>query len=114
MWLPVLGLLTGILIGLLTGVEIPPAYHVYILLLLLVMVDALFGALKETLKQSYSNILFLTGLFLSLLLAWGLAFLGRQLGVELYLAPLIALGIRIFQNTAVIRREILSLIRSDK
>ncbi|SFP04744.1 small basic family protein [Salibacterium halotolerans] len=114
MWLPVLGLLTGILIGLLTGVEIPPAYHIYVLLLLLVMVDALFGALKETLRQNYSNIFFITGLFFSLLLAWILAFLGRQLDVELYLAPLIALGIRIFQNTAAIRREILSLLQSKK
>ncbi|MGY4689739.1 DUF1290 domain-containing protein [Salibacterium sp. K-3] len=114
MWLPVLGLLTGILIGLLSGVQIPPAYHIYVLLLLLVMVDALLGALKESLKGEFSNTLFLTGLLLNAAAAFTLAFLGRQLGVDLYLAPLLALGVRIFQNTAVIRRDILFLFHSRK
>jgi small basic protein len=36
-----------------------------------------------------------------------LTFLGERLGVELYIAAIVAFGLRIFKNLAIIRRRLL-------
>ena len=41
------------------------------------------------------------------LLAAGLAYIGERLGIDLYYVALIAFGMRIFQNLAIIRRALL-------
>ncbi|MFY9141030.1 MAG: small basic family protein, partial [Thermacetogeniaceae bacterium] len=51
----------------------------------------------------------LTGFFSNTLMAALLAYLGDQLGVDLYLAAVIAFGVRLFQNLAIIRRELLNI-----
>ncbi|MDQ0299047.1 small basic protein [Salibacterium salarium] len=114
MWLPVMGLLAGIIIGLLTGVQIPTAYTVYLVLLILIMVDALLGAVKASFEDKFSNSLFITGLICNLVFALGLAFLGQQLGVDLYLAPVFAFGVRLFHNIAVLRRQLLNYYKIKK
>ncbi|NTW05851.1 MAG: small basic family protein, partial [Peptococcaceae bacterium] len=39
--------------------------------------------------------------------AAGLAFIGERLGIDLYLAAVVAFGVRLFQNLAIIRRNLL-------
>ncbi|RSL31308.1 DUF1290 domain-containing protein [Salibacterium salarium] len=114
MWIPVMGLLAGVIIGLLTGLELPTAYNIYLVILILVMFDALLGALKASLADKFSNYLFITGVLLNLVFALSLAFLGEQLGVDLYLAPVFAFGVRLFQNIAVIRRQLLHRYQAAK
>ncbi|MFZ4450230.1 small basic family protein [Salibacterium aidingense] len=114
MWLPVLGLLAGILIGFLSGMEIPGAYTLYVILLILVMIDALLGAVKASFLREFSDFLFLSGLIINLAAAVTLAFLGDQLGVDLYLAPVFAFGVRIFHNIAIIRRQLWSFFKDIK
>ncbi|AEJ43153.1 protein of unknown function DUF1290 [Alicyclobacillus acidocaldarius subsp. acidocaldarius Tc-4-1] len=43
-----------------------------------------------------------------------LAYIGNQLGVDLYLAAVVAFGVRLFQNIAVIRRHVFTLIRQRR
>jgi small basic protein len=50
---------------------------------------------------------FLSGLLVNTLVAGGLTYLGDKLGVELYFAAIVAFGVRIFDNIAVIRRHLL-------
>ena len=50
---------------------------------------------------------FLSGLVTNALLAAGLTFLGDRLGVELYYAAIVAFGVRLFNNLAIIRRRLL-------
>jgi hypothetical protein len=45
--------------------------------------------------------------FSNALLAAGLAFVGERLGIDLYLAAVVAFGVRLFQNLAIIRRHLL-------
>jgi small basic protein len=108
LWLPLLGLLLGISLGLLTDVQIPTIYESYLSIAVLAALDTLFGGIRAQLQQVYDDYVFVTGFFFNIALAAGLAFLGVHLGVDLYLAAVFAFGVRLFQNIAIIRRILLS------
>jgi small basic protein len=108
MWLPVLGLLIGVILGLLTDFRIPDEYSNYLSIAVLAALDTLFGGIRAHLQDIYDEKVFVSGFFFNILLAASLAFLGVHLGVDLYLAAVFAFGVRLFQNIAVIRRIILT------
>ncbi|MGM9925286.1 MAG: small basic family protein [Bacillus sp. (in: firmicutes)] len=108
MWLSVFGLLIGIVLGLLTDLQIPAEYANYLSIAILAALDTLFGGIRAHLQNIYDEIVFVSGFFFNILLAASLAFLGVHLGVDLYLAAIFAFGVRLFQNIAVIRRILLS------
>ncbi|MFD1928956.1 small basic family protein [Sporosarcina siberiensis] len=108
MWLPLLGLVLGISLGLLTDIEIPQEYGNYLSIAVLAALDTLFGGIRAHLQQVYDDKVFVSGFFFNIVLAAGLAFLGVHLGVDLYLAAVFAFGVRLFQNIAVIRRILLA------
>ncbi|SDH91154.1 small basic family protein [Alteribacillus bidgolensis] len=107
MWLPVVGVFLGVVIGLLTGVHIPAGYSVYITIAILAVLDTLVGGCKASLEKEFEDSLFISGLIINLFFALSLAFLGDQLGVDLYLAAVFAFGVRLFRNIAIMRRELL-------
>jgi small basic protein len=108
MWLPVLGLLIGVALGLSSDLTIPEQYSNYLSIAVLAALDTLFGGIRANLQGVYDETVFLTGFFFNIILAASLAFLGVHLGVDLYLAAIFAFGVRLFQNIAVIRRLILT------
>ncbi|MCP3742694.1 small basic family protein [Rossellomorea sp. BNER] len=108
MWLPLLGLLLGVILGLLTDIRIPDEYSNYLSIAVLAALDTLFGGIRAHLQNIYDDKVFVSGFFFNILLAASLAFLGVHLGVDLYLAAVFAFGVRLFQNIAVIRRIIIS------
>lgn len=108
MWLPFLGLLIGVILGLLTDLKIPAEYSNYLSIAILAALDTLFGGIRAQLQNIYDEKVFVSGFFFNILLATSLAFLGVHLGVDLYLAAVFAFGVRLFQNIAVIRRILLS------
>ncbi|WP_096199266.1 small basic family protein [Bacillus sp. FJAT-45350] len=108
MWLPILGLLIGILLGFFTEFRIPDEYSNYLSIAVLAALDTLFGGIRAHLQNTFEGNVFLTGFFFNIILAAGLAFLGVHLGVDLYLAAIFAFGVRLFNNIAVIRRILLS------
>ncbi|MCY8521641.1 small basic family protein [Bacillus atrophaeus] len=108
MWLPVLGLLLGITIGLMTNFTIPSEYSNYLSLAVLAALDTLVGGIRAHLQGVYNELVFVSGFFFNIILAISLAFLGVHLGVDLYLAGIFAFGVRLFQNIAVIRRNLLT------
>ncbi|MCJ7839557.1 small basic family protein [Lederbergia sp. NSJ-179] len=108
MLLPIIGLLIGILLGLLTDIQIPDEYANYLSIAVLAALDTLFGGIRAYLQNLYDNRIFVSGFFFNIFLAASLAFLGVHLGVDLYLAAVFAFGIRLFQNIAVIRRILLN------
>lgn len=55
-------------------------------------------------ENVFDTTVFVSGFVTNALLAAGLAYLGDRLGVELYLAAVVAFGVRLFQNLAIIRR----------
>ena len=108
MWLPLLGLILGVSLGLLSDIQIPQIYSNYLSIAVLAALDTLFGGIRAHLQQIYDDKVFISGFFFNIVLAAGLAFLGVHLGVDLYLAAVFAFGVRLFQNIAVIRRILLT------
>lgn len=108
MWLPLLGLLIGIGIGSALAFPIPGAYVKYLSVAVLAALDSVFGGLRAILEEKFDSAVLLTGFFTNALLAALLAYLGDRLGVDLYLAAVFVFGVRLFQNLAIIRREVLA------
>jgi len=108
MWLPFMGLVIGVILGLLTDIRIPEEYSNYLSIAILAALDTLFGGIRAQLQNIYDEKVFVSGFFFNILLAASLAFLGVHLGVDLYLAAVFAFGVRLFQNIAVIRRILLT------
>ncbi|MGC4375552.1 small basic family protein [Fictibacillus sp. Mic-4] len=107
MWLPVFGLIIGLVLGYLTDIRIPPDYTNYLSIAVLAALDTLFGGMRAHLQGTFEDKVFITGFFFNILLAGGLSFLGVQLGIDLYLAAIFAFGVRLFNNIAVIRRLVM-------
>ncbi|MGI9859927.1 small basic family protein [Moorella naiadis] len=107
MWVPLIGLLAGVIAGLLLPVKIPVIYSKYMSVAVLAALDSVFGGLRASMEDNFDNAIFLTGFFSNTLLAAFLAYIGDQLGVELYLAAVLVFGVRLFQNLAIIRRHLL-------
>ncbi len=75
---------------------------------MLAALDSVFGGMKSIIEDKFDGTVLLTGFCTNTLLAALLAYLGDRLGVDLYLAAVFAFGVRLFQNLAIIRREILA------
>jgi small basic protein len=108
MWLPLLGLVLGIVLGSTFSLTIPGIYAKYMSVAVLASLDSVFGGLKGVMENKFDGAILLTGFFTNALLAALLAFLGDKLGVDLYMAAIFAFGVRLFQNLAIIRRYILA------
>lgn len=105
MWLPLLGLLIGFLVGLQFSFTVPAELSRYTAVGILAALDAVFGAIRAELNGSYDNKVFLSGLLFNSLLAAALVFVGDRLGVDLFIAAVVAFGVRLFNNLAIIRRH---------
>lgn len=107
--LPILGLIIGIVAGMFfIPVNIPVQYSNYVAVAILAALDSVFGAIAATLQGKFDMKIFLSGFFGNALLAALLAYVGDQLGIQLYLAAVFAFGNRLFLNFAIIRRMILN------
>lgn len=102
------GLIIGVVLGVMSPMEISPIYAKYTSVALLAALDSVFGGTRAALERVFNLSIFLTGFFSNSLLAALLVFLGNLVGIDLYYVALISFGLRLFQNTAAIRRLILS------
>ena len=94
----------GIIIGVMSPLEIPPVYAKYTSVALLAALDSVFGGTRAALERIFNLSIFLTGFFSNSLLAALLVFLGNFVGIDLYYVAVLAFGLRIFNNIAIIRR----------
>lgn len=107
LWIAGFGLILGIALGLNLPITIPQAYAKYMSVAALAALDSVLGGIRAAMEDHYDNKVFITGFFSNALLAAGLAFIGERLGIDLYLAAVVAFGVRLFQNLAIIRRHLL-------
>ena len=102
----VVGLFIGIIIGVNTSYTIPIEYIKYTAVIIVGILDSLFGAIKaEVTHEDYDPRIFITGLIFNILLAIGITYLGEKLGLDLYLAATVVFTFRIFSNLGIIRRS---------
>lgn len=106
-WLALLGLVVGLLLGMAFSLTVPAEYSRYAAMAILAALDSILGAVRAELHGEFDHYIFLTGFFANIVLAGALTFLGDRLGVELYVAAIVAFGVRSFNNLAIIRRQLL-------
>ena len=99
----VIGLIIGIVLGVLLDPTVPAWLAPFLPVAVVAGLDALFGAGR------FADRVFVTSFFWNVVVACLLVFLGTQLGVgsAMTTAVVVVLGIRIFSNTASIRRLLL-------
>ena len=83
---------------------LPMAYAKLFSVALLASIDSVFGGYRAVLEEKFDNTIFISGFFVNALLAAFLVYVGDHLGIDLYYVALLAFGLRIFQNLAIIRR----------
>lgn len=108
MFIPVIGLIAGVALGLMIPYNIPFQYSNYVAVAILACLDSVFGGIVATAQEKYDMKIFLSGFFGNALLAALLAYIGDKLGIPLYLAAIFAFGNRLFLNFAIIRRFLLN------
>ena len=106
--LEIIGLLVGLGAGLLFPWTIPSQYSLYAATGLLAALDSALGGLRGRVVGDFKLDVFLSGTIGNAVIAVFLTWLGRYLGVPLYLAAVVVFGTRMFQNFAEIRRELLT------
>lgn len=106
MWVLV-GLLAGIIAGLLIPYQIPVALSEYVAVGFLAGLDSVLGGLRAGFEDRFDNTVFTSGFFTNMALAVLVAWVGKVLGADLYLAAAVTFGIRIFTNLGPIRRHLL-------
>jgi small basic protein len=102
-----IGLSLGLFVGLNLPMILPEGFAPYLGLAVLAALDSVFGGIRAGMEDHFDNTVFLSGFFSNALLAAGLAYIGERLGVALSTAAVVAFGVRLFQNLAIIRRHLL-------
>ncbi len=100
----------GITAGILFPYHIPSVYSPYIAIVIIALLDSVFGAVSATTRNSFDLHTFISGFICNSLLAALLTFIGKKLDVDLYLVALIVFGSRLFSNFSVMRRHYLAQI----
>ena len=112
-WLPVIGLILGFAVYWLP-ITVPSHLAPYMAVATLAGLDSVCGGIRAGLEGKFHDAIFISGFFVNTVLAALLAFLGDQIGVDLLLAAVVALGARVFLNLSLIRRYWLSNLAAKK
>lgn len=107
MWLPLVGLVVGILLGFLVGVQIPLAFVKYTAIAVLAALDTIVGGVRAQLERRFDLTVFTSGFLVNTSFAALLTAIGDLLGLDIYLGAVIVFSMRIFNNVSYIRRELL-------
>ena len=112
-YIVLVSLVIGLLIGYASPIVIPLAYAKLFSVALVAALDAAFGGLRAAVAARFDKRVFVTGFFSNTLLAATLVFIGDRLAIDLYYVALLAFGFRIFKNLAILRRYLLKDYRDD-
>jgi len=96
--IPFSALVLGFLVVYVLLPPVPPRWADYVAIAIVAGLDAFVGAARNWLERRFDEAIFISGFFVNMALAALLAYFGDKLGVDLYLAVVVALGIRIFNN----------------
>jgi len=112
--LPLMGALVGFIVVYLVNVPVPADIASYLSLAALAGLDSVFGGIRAGIEDKFKADVFVSGFAVNTLLAASLAYLGDQIGLDLFLAAVVVLGGRVFLNLSLIRRHWLTRIALAK
>ena len=104
----VIGILTGILFAFAADIHISPAYSIYMAVAVLAAMDAAVGAIVSIRSGKFSFKIFSSGVIFSGIVSVLLVYVGKLIGIELSLAPIVLFGTRILKNFSLFRRFLLN------
>jgi len=105
---PIIFLIVGAALALLLNRPLTGVYGQYLAVACLAGLDSICGGIRSGLEGKFHNDVFITGFVFNILIAFGLAWLGDQIFIDLFLAVALVLGARIFNNLSLIRRFLLT------
>ena len=99
-----LALALGVTLGLLVNISVPVGLLTYVGVIVLAAMDSCLGGIKAALEQNFDDKVFVFGFLTNTLMATFIVFIGDRIGVqELYLAAVVAFGMRVFDNLGSVR-----------
>lgn len=113
--LPILCLALGIVVPLL--LHIGPLRGIsgqYLAVACMAGLDTVCGGIRTGLEGKFHNYVFVSGFVSNCLIAFFLAWLGDQIGINLFLVAALVLGMRIFTNLSLIRRFVLTKWQDER
>ena len=99
-----IGLVIGIIAGIYCPFSIPPEYARLLAVAVMAGLDAVLGGIRASMASNYDTDVFISGFFINGLLGAFLCYAGNMIGIDLYMVAILIFGMRIFQNSGVIRR----------
>lgn len=105
---PIIALLIGGALAYLINSPIAGVTAKYLAVACLAGLDSVCGGIRSGLEGKFHNDVFLSGFIFNILIAFGLAWFGDQIYLDLFLAVALVLGARIFNNLSLIRRFLLT------
>jgi small basic protein len=111
MLVPLLALLLGILLASLWTQPVPGVYGQYLAIASLAGLDTVCGGIRSGLEGKFNTPIFVTGFFSNIIIAFGLAWLGDRIFIDLFLVVALVLGQRIFVNLSLVRRYIVTRMK---
>jgi len=102
--IPLLALLAGVLTARFFARPVEGDLGQYLAIACVAGLDTICGGIRSGLEGKFHNDVFVTGFVSNILIAFFLAWLGDQIGINLFLAAVLVMGTRIFTNLSLIRR----------
>ena len=107
MFLALLALILGFLVGQALTFTLPASMAPYLSVAILATLDSTLGGIKGVMLNKYDGAILLSGFFINGAASAFMVLTGDWIGVDLYYVAIFVFGIRIFQNLAIIRRELI-------
>ena len=106
--MPLLAVIVGFVVGLQVAAPIPQIYVSYLGLAVIGGIDTVLGGYRSSLEGKFNSSIFITGFLGNILMGSALAWLGEQMGINLFLVVAFVYGARVFNNLIIIRRILLT------
>lgn len=112
--IPIVSVLVGVLLGILIRRPIGGEAGLYLAVACLAGLDTVCGGIRAFMEKKFHADVFLSGFISNVLTAFGLAWLGDRIGVNIFLVCAFIFGTRIFNNLSLIRRFWLTSIQDAR
>ncbi len=107
-FVPLLALIAGVVAAKFLARPVEGDLGQYLAIACVAGLDTICGGIRSGLEGKFHNDVFVTGFVSNILIAFFLAWLGDQIGINLFLAAVLVMGTRIFTNLSLIRRYMLT------
>jgi small basic protein len=106
MWIPLVGLIIGLVIGMIFPASIPDIGVKYLSICALSSIDSVFIGFRARLNNHFNTVLFTIEFILNTIIAIGLVYLGDIMKTDLFIAIAIIFCARIFYNLSNLNHQL--------